>query len=157
MSVYSGSGSIKVVPRCAGTSTPPPLRTQVACEKMPGGYLTRGLVLSSSPHWCALYFFTSAMYLAHASLLPGSACRQPAERGLEHNTHTHQPLGGRGDTGDPQELTTESGLIFFATMPVFRKTPPRRLPTWGGGDTRLTPLQERYSLTGDAIVKPMKP
>lgn len=35
----------------------------------PGGHFTRGRVLSSSPHWWALYFFTSAMYLAHASPL----------------------------------------------------------------------------------------
>lgn len=34
-----------------------------------GGHFTRGRVLSSSPHWWALYFFTSAMYLAHASPL----------------------------------------------------------------------------------------
>lgn len=40
----------------------------------PGGHFTRGRVLSSSPHWWALYFFTSAMYLAHASPLLVNTC-----------------------------------------------------------------------------------
>lgn len=48
-----------------------PLNT-VASSSPFGAYLTRGLVLSSSPHWWALYFFTSAMYFDQASLLPGS-------------------------------------------------------------------------------------
>lgn len=39
-----------------------------------GGHFTRGRVLSSSPHWWALYFFTSAMYLAHASPLLVNTC-----------------------------------------------------------------------------------
>lgn len=60
----------------------------------PGAYLTRGLVLSSSPHWWALYFFTSAMYLDQASLLPGSACRGGG-RGYhlweQHNQYCHLP------------------------------------------------------------------
>lgn len=51
-----------------------------------GAYLTRGLVLSSSPHWWALYFFTSAMYFVQASLLPGSFCRRWDGRLLTDHT-----------------------------------------------------------------------
>lgn len=43
-------------------------------------YLTSGLVLSSSPHWCALYFFTSAMYLVQASPFPASTCVKHTHR-----------------------------------------------------------------------------
>lgn len=72
-----------VAPHQQSTSFPPP-----------GAYLTRGLVLSSSPHWWALYFFTSAMYLDQASLLPGSACRGGG-RGYhlweQHNQYCHLP------------------------------------------------------------------
>lgn len=39
-----------------------------------GSHFTRGRVLSSSPHWWALYFFTSAMYFAHASPLLVNTC-----------------------------------------------------------------------------------
>lgn len=40
---------------------------------VPDFHFTRGLVLSSSPHWWALYFFTSAIYLVQASPLPPSS------------------------------------------------------------------------------------
>lgn len=55
-------------------------------------YLTSGLVLSSSPHWCALYFFTSAMYLVQASPFPASACVKHTHTDQwthENYTHTH--------------------------------------------------------------------
>lgn len=74
----------------------------IVASRLPfGAYLTRGLVLSSSPHSWALYFLTSAMYFDQASLLPGSA--------------------------------SVSCFCFFATMPVFRNTPPLRFPTWVRG------------------------
>lgn len=47
-------------------------RAEGECKSSQEFYFTRGLVLSSSPHWWALYFRTSAMYFVQASPLPGS-------------------------------------------------------------------------------------
>lgn len=57
-------------------------RSQVESSYFPlfQSYLTSGLVLSSSPHWWALYFLTSAIYLDQASPLSGSTYGTQAQK-----------------------------------------------------------------------------
>lgn len=100
--------------------------------RSPGAYLTRGLVLSSSPHWWALYFFTSAMYFDQASLLPGSACRKDQKLLRDVRAKRKTPACHRLPLCP---VSASWQLCRSLGTPRLGASPP------GLGDRRLKPLQ----------------